>query len=167
MICKILWHSLHGFMGKFDLKTQIAWKKIGFLPDCSCPNDGVASNMAPAHPHATWVAVYPALLLDIFVFYLFCPIFLFPLSFYFFLLFFSASMAMRLACCPCTISLPFLLPFYFLNLSKKNTVSIRPKNTLCTKTAFVLFYTTVIPTICMIFYPLWNFKALFFDGQTM
>ena len=31
-------------------------------PYCSCPNDGVASNMAPAHPHATSVAVYPALL---------------------------------------------------------------------------------------------------------
>ena len=34
----------------------------GLWPYCSCPNDGVASNMAPAHPHATWVAVYPALL---------------------------------------------------------------------------------------------------------
>ena len=32
----------------------------GLWPHCSCPNDGVASNMAPAHPHATWVAVYPA-----------------------------------------------------------------------------------------------------------
>ena len=29
-----------------------------FLPHCSCPN------MDPAHPHATWVAVYPALLLS-------------------------------------------------------------------------------------------------------
>ena len=33
----------------------------GLWPHCSCPNDGEALNMAPAHPHATWVAVYPAL----------------------------------------------------------------------------------------------------------
>ena len=31
-------------------------------PHCSCPNDEVTSNMAPAHPHATGAAVYPALL---------------------------------------------------------------------------------------------------------
>ena len=30
-------------------------------PYCSCPIGLVTSNMAPAHPHATWVAVYPAL----------------------------------------------------------------------------------------------------------
>ena len=28
---------------------------------CFCPNDQVISNTAPAHPHATGVAVYPAL----------------------------------------------------------------------------------------------------------
>ena len=33
----------------------------GFWPHCSCPNDGVTSIIAPAHPHATGVAVYPAL----------------------------------------------------------------------------------------------------------
>ena len=33
----------------------------GFWPYCSCPNDLVTSIMAPAHPHATGVAVYPAL----------------------------------------------------------------------------------------------------------
>ena len=32
-------------------------------PHCSCPSDQVTSNMAPAHPHATGVAVYPALLI--------------------------------------------------------------------------------------------------------
>ena len=32
-----------------------------FRPHCSCPNDEVTSIMAPAHPHATGVAVYPAL----------------------------------------------------------------------------------------------------------
>ena len=33
-----------------------------FWPHCSCPNATLPSNMAPAHPHATGVAVYPALL---------------------------------------------------------------------------------------------------------
>ena len=32
----------------------------GFWPHCSCPNDGVTSIMAPAHPHATGIVVYPA-----------------------------------------------------------------------------------------------------------
>ena len=35
----------------------------GLWPHCPCPNDRVTSNMAPAHPHATEVAVYPALFL--------------------------------------------------------------------------------------------------------
>ena len=30
---------------------------------CSCPNDEVTSITAPAHPHATGLAVYPALLI--------------------------------------------------------------------------------------------------------
>ena len=33
----------------------------GLWPHCSCPNDEVTSTMAPAHPHATGVVVYPAL----------------------------------------------------------------------------------------------------------
>ena len=33
----------------------------GFWLHCSCPNDLVTSIKAPAHPHATGVAVYPAL----------------------------------------------------------------------------------------------------------
>ena len=36
-----------------------------FWPHCSCPNDLVTSNMAPAHPHATGVAVYPALFISV------------------------------------------------------------------------------------------------------
>ena len=32
-----------------------------FWPQSSCPNNQVTSNMALAHPHATGVAVYPAL----------------------------------------------------------------------------------------------------------
>ena len=33
----------------------------GLWPHCSCPNDQVTSNTTPAHPHATGVAMYPAL----------------------------------------------------------------------------------------------------------
>ena len=33
----------------------------GLWPHCSCPNDQVTSNTAPAHPHTTGVAMYPAL----------------------------------------------------------------------------------------------------------
>ena len=33
----------------------------GIWPHSSCPNDQVTSNIAPAHPHAPWVAAYPAL----------------------------------------------------------------------------------------------------------
>ena len=39
-----------------------------FGPYCSSPNGLVISNMAPAHPHATWIAVYPALLFFFFFF---------------------------------------------------------------------------------------------------
>ena len=34
---------------------------FGLWPHRSCPSDKVTSNTAPAHPHATGVAVYPAL----------------------------------------------------------------------------------------------------------
>ena len=34
---------------------------LGFWPHCSCPNDLVTSITAPAHPHATRVAMYPSL----------------------------------------------------------------------------------------------------------
>ena len=68
-----------------ETSTFIQWQWIkhwkfgpsGFLVACTrlynllcrsvrpsvCPNDGVAPNMAPAHPHKTSVAVYPALFL--------------------------------------------------------------------------------------------------------
>ena len=39
----------------------------GFWPYCSCPNDLVTPIMAPAHPHATGVAVYLALFSLIFI----------------------------------------------------------------------------------------------------
>ena len=41
--------------------TLLFFGFCGLWPHCSCPNDEVTSNMAPAHPHATGVAVYPAL----------------------------------------------------------------------------------------------------------
>ena len=45
-------------------RSHIIFSMILFLwPHCSCPNGLVTSNMAPAHPHATSVAVYPALFL--------------------------------------------------------------------------------------------------------
>merc|ERR1711942_261650 len=48
---------------------SVGWSHFTFFmifmfgPHCSCPNGLVTSNMAPAHPHATSVAVYPALFL--------------------------------------------------------------------------------------------------------
>ena len=45
----------------------VGWSHFTFFnvfflwPYCSCPTALVSSNMAPAHPHATGVAVYPAL----------------------------------------------------------------------------------------------------------
>ena len=41
--------------------TLLFWGFCGLWPHCSCPNDQVTSNMAPAHPQATVVAMYPAL----------------------------------------------------------------------------------------------------------
>ena len=41
--------------------TLLFWGFCGLWPHCSCPNDEATSNMAPAHLHATRVAVYLAL----------------------------------------------------------------------------------------------------------
>ena len=41
--------------------TLLVFGFCSFWPHCSCPNNLVTSIMAPAHPHATSVAVYPAL----------------------------------------------------------------------------------------------------------
>ena len=43
--------------------VSVGWSVFIFWPHCSCPNGLATSNMAPAHPHATSVAVYPALFL--------------------------------------------------------------------------------------------------------
>ena len=51
------------------LCRSVGWSHFAFFmififgPHCSCPNGLVTSNMAPAHPHATSVAVYLALFL--------------------------------------------------------------------------------------------------------
>ena len=42
--------------------TLLFFMVLFLWPHCSCPNGLLTSNMAPAHPHATSVAVYPALL---------------------------------------------------------------------------------------------------------
>ena len=43
------------------LVTLYFFAILFLCPYCSCPNGLVTSNMAPAHPHVTLVAVYPAL----------------------------------------------------------------------------------------------------------
>ena len=43
--------------------TLLFWRFGGFWLNHSCTNAPLTTNMAPAHPHATGVAVYPALFL--------------------------------------------------------------------------------------------------------
>ena len=50
--------SVHRSVGPSHL---IYFWFCGFQPHCSCPNDEVTTNRAPAHLHATGVAVQPAL----------------------------------------------------------------------------------------------------------
>ena len=45
--------------------TSLFFMILFLWPHCSCPNGLVTSNIAPAHPHVTLVAVYPALFLII------------------------------------------------------------------------------------------------------
>ena len=45
-----------------DGHTLLFLGLCGFWPHSSCPNDLVTLVTAPAHPHATGVAVYPALI---------------------------------------------------------------------------------------------------------
>ena len=52
-----------------SVHPSVGWSHFTFFmifilgPYCSCPNGLVISNMAPAHTHTTWVAVYLALFL--------------------------------------------------------------------------------------------------------
>ena len=48
-------------VGRSIRHTLLFFGFCGLWSHCSCPNNQVTSNMAPAHPHATGVAVYPAL----------------------------------------------------------------------------------------------------------
>ena len=52
---------LHLPVGRSVFIFLFLYDFIFFLPHCSCLNGLVTSNMAPTHPNATLVAVYPAL----------------------------------------------------------------------------------------------------------
>ena len=69
--CMRLYNPLCPSVGR-SVGRSVGWWSVGrshftffmilfFLPHCSCPNGLVTSNIAHAHPHATAVAVYPAL----------------------------------------------------------------------------------------------------------
>ena len=53
--------SVHLSVCPFVRHIWLFWGLCGFWSYCSCPNKGLASNMAPAHPHTTSVALYQAL----------------------------------------------------------------------------------------------------------
>ena len=66
--CTRLYTPLCPSVGRLVCQSHFPFFMIFiFGPHCSYPNGLVTSNMAPAHPHATWVAVYPALFLVNFV----------------------------------------------------------------------------------------------------
>ena len=52
-VCPSVCRSVH--------HTLLLQRLRGTWPYCTCPNAPLTSIMAPAHPHATGVAVYPAL----------------------------------------------------------------------------------------------------------
>ena len=53
--------SVSPSVGPSVRETLLFWRLWGFWLNRSCPNAPLTLNMAPAHPHATGVAVYPAL----------------------------------------------------------------------------------------------------------
>ena len=53
--------SIHQSVCQSICHTLLFWRFWGFWPHCSGPNAPLTSNMAPAHPHATGLAVYSAL----------------------------------------------------------------------------------------------------------
>ena len=60
--CTRLYNPLCPSVGRLVRRSHFTFFMILLLwPPCSCPNGLVTSNMAPAHPHVTSVAVYPAL----------------------------------------------------------------------------------------------------------
>ena len=56
--------SVRPYVGPSVRHTLLFRRLWFFWLYCSCPNAQLTSNMAPAHPHATGVAVYPALFLN-------------------------------------------------------------------------------------------------------
>ena len=52
--------SIGPSIGSSIRHTLLFYFFYGLWPHCSCPNDMVTLITAPAHPHATGVAVYPA-----------------------------------------------------------------------------------------------------------
>ena len=59
--CTRLNNPLCPSVGRLVCHTLLFFMILFLGPHCSCPRCLVTSNMAPAHPHATSVAVYPAL----------------------------------------------------------------------------------------------------------
>ena len=57
LFCRVLRDSTP----RFVRRSVVFFMFFILWPYCSCPNALVTSNMAPAHPHATGVAVNPAL----------------------------------------------------------------------------------------------------------
>ena len=53
--------SIHPSVRRSVRHTLLLFGFCGLWPHRTCPNDEVTSIKAPAHPHATGVAVYPAL----------------------------------------------------------------------------------------------------------
>ena len=68
---RVLRDSTPRFVG-WSVGRSVCWSHFTFFmifmfgSHRSCPNGLVTSNMAPAHSHATSVAVYPALLEQVF-----------------------------------------------------------------------------------------------------
>ena len=66
---RLVGQSGNAFVRRSTRRTFLAYLALfmlfcGLWPQCSCPNDQVTSNTAPAHLHATGVAVYLALLIS-------------------------------------------------------------------------------------------------------
>ena len=62
--CTRLYNPHCPSIGRLVGHTLFFFMILFLWPHCSCPNGLVTSNMAPVHPHATSVAVYPALFLE-------------------------------------------------------------------------------------------------------
>ena len=59
LFSRVLRYCLPRLVGRSVVASCFCF--CGLLPHCSCPSILVTSNIATAHPHATGIAVYPAL----------------------------------------------------------------------------------------------------------